>query len=118
MEDFPGPKGLPIVGNMFDVMDKEAPLKGLERLAEVYGPVYKMNILGRRTIVVTSAEVLKEVTEEKHFIKLPPAAIADKGGEAAGLFTARSDDPDWHQAHRILMPEYGPMKIEAMFDGK
>lgn len=118
MEDIPGPKGYPIIGNMFDVADKEAPLKGLEHLANVYGPVYKVNILGRRTIVATGADVLKEVTDEKNFIKMPPQAIADKGTVAAGLFTAQNEDPDWHQAHRILIPEYGPIKIEGMFDGK
>jgi cytochrome P450/NADPH-cytochrome P450 reductase len=36
-----------------------------------------------------------------------------------GLFGAKSEnDDDWGQAHRILMPAFGPMAIQGMFDGE
>lgn len=37
----PGPHGLPIVGNLLDLANDEAPLRALERLAELYRPIYK-----------------------------------------------------------------------------
>lgn len=34
-----------------------------------------------------------------------------------GLFTARNtDEPNWGIAHRVLMPAFGPMPINDMFD--
>jgi cytochrome P450 / NADPH-cytochrome P450 reductase len=117
MEPIPGPRSLPFLGNMLDVRSDEAPLRAIEHLADIYGPVYQLTIRGSRSIVVSSAEVMKELVDEKQFLKMPPPALANAPGPK-GLFTARSDDPDWGQAHRILMPAFGPMKIEEMFDGE
>ena len=34
-----------------------------------------------------------------------------------GLFTALPGEHNWELAHRALMPAFGPMSINAMFDG-
>ena len=117
MEPIPGPRGLPFLGNMLDLMNDEAPLRAIEHLADVYGPVYQIQVGGRRSIIVSSATVMKELMDEQRYIKTPSAALT-RGKGAKGLFAAAGDDPDWGQAHRILMPAFGPLSIEAMFDGK
>lgn len=117
MEPIPGPRGLPFLGNMLDLMNDEAPLRAIEHLADIYGPVYQIQVGGRRSIIVSSATVMKELMDEKRYIKTPSAALT-RGKGAKGLFAAAGDDPDWGQAHRILMPAFGPLSIEAMFDGK
>lgn len=87
----------------------------LESLADIYGPVTRIDIAGRTQILLASAELLLQFTDEKQFIKQRPVAIGGKG--AQGLFSAASDDPDWGQAHRILAPAFGPLAVETMFDG-
>ena len=116
MDPIPGPRGLPFLDNMLDLMNEEAPLRALEHLADIYGPVYQIHVGGRRNIVVSSATVMKELMDEKRYIKTPSAALT-RGKGAKGLFAAAGDDPDWGQAHRILMPAFGPLSIEGMFDG-
>lgn len=117
MEPIPGPRALPLVGNMLSLRNEEAPLRAVEHLADIYGPVYSLSNGPVRTIMVSSAEILKELMDEKRWIKMPPAALT-QGVGVRGLFSARGDDPDWGQAHRILMPAFGPLSIEGMFDGK
>ena len=117
MEEIPGPRGWPILGNMLDLKSAEGTSKALEHLADIYGPVYQLSLRGRKAIFVSSAELLIQVTDEKQFVKVPPPAF-DDGEGPRGLFIARSEDPDWGQAHRILMPAFGPLSVESMFDGR
>ncbi|KPI37800.1 uncharacterized protein AB675_184 [Cyphellophora attinorum] len=111
----PGPRGLPLLGNLLDV-DFEVPLAGIERLADQYGPIYQMTIRGKRQVVCSSAALMEELTDEKRFVKVPPGAITEVDGPR-GLFAATNEDPDWHQAHRILMPSFSTMAVQGMFDG-
>ena len=113
--DIPGPKGLPFVGNVLD-MDFEMPIRGVERLAEQYGPIFQITVAGNRQIICSTAELMEELTDERRFVKVPPAALTTQPG-VKGLFSARNEDPDWAQAHRILMPSFAPLAVQDMFEG-
>jgi cytochrome P450 / NADPH-cytochrome P450 reductase len=114
-DSIPGPRGLPLLGNLLDLWDDRAmPLLGLERLASIYGPIYQITMKGKRRIVCSSAALLEELTDEKRFLKTPPPTLAEAPGPK-GLFVAANDDPDWAQAHRILMPSFAPLSVQGMF---
>jgi cytochrome P450/NADPH-cytochrome P450 reductase len=114
-EAIPGPRGLPILGNLLDLwQDRSIPLSGLERLASIYGPIYQVTFKGQRRIICSSASLLEELTDEKTFAKLPPPSISSVPGPK-GLFAAHNDDPDWAQGHRILMPAFAPLSTQEMF---
>ena len=107
LEPIPGPRGLPFIGNMLDIRDEEAPLRALERLADIYGPIYQLTFPGgRRNIIVSSADLMKEVMDEKRFMKTAIPGL-HQDGKADGLIVAGTLDPDWEQAHRILRPVRG-----------
>ncbi|KIX01255.1 uncharacterized protein Z518_08980 [Rhinocladiella mackenziei CBS 650.93] len=114
-EPIPGPRALPVLGNLLDMLgDLDVPIRGLERLADTYGPIYQATLAGKRRLVCSSAELMEELTNEKRFMKSPPITLSKDGGPK-GLFTARTEDPDWGQAHRILMPAFAPLSIQEMF---
>jgi hypothetical protein len=47
-ETIPGPRGLPILGNILDLQDPEAvPIHAVERLIDIYGQIYKFRV-GKR----------------------------------------------------------------------
>lgn len=55
--------------------------------------------------------------DEKRFGKLVQAALAElRNGTHDGLFTAQNHEENWHLAHRILVPAFGPLSIAGMFD--
>jgi cytochrome P450 / NADPH-cytochrome P450 reductase len=115
----PHPPGLPFLGNILDVQD-EVPIRGLENLADVYGPIYRLRLRNQDRIIISSHALLNELCDEKRFWKTAGQALSSlsKESSARGLFTAPTEaDPDWQQAHRTLIPAFGPLAIQEMFDG-
>ncbi|KAK3398875.1 putative bifunctional P-450:NADPH-P450 reductase [Sordaria brevicollis] len=111
----PGPAGLPLVGNTFDI-DTEFPLGSMLNFANQYGEIFRLNFPGRNVVFVTSQALIHELCDEKRFQKTVSSALQEvRHGVHDGLFTARNDEPNWGVAHRILMPAFGPMAIQNMF---
>lgn len=60
---------------------------------------------------------MNEICDEKRFSKaIGPALLELRNGVNGGLFTAFNGEPDWEIAHRVLVPAFGPLNIQAMFD--
>ncbi|KAK8577654.1 hypothetical protein V6N13_027921 [Hibiscus sabdariffa] len=59
----PGPRRLPIVGNLFDLGDK--PHRSLAKLAQVHGPVMSLKLGSLFTVVVSSEATAKEVLQRQ-----------------------------------------------------
>ncbi|KGO57871.1 Oxidoreductase FAD/NAD(P)-binding [Penicillium expansum] len=112
----PGPSGIPFVGNIYDV-DQVTPIKSLEHLAEIYGPIYQLSTFGKRRIIISSRDLVDEVCNEDRFTKTISEGLNQvRNGVQDGLFTARFGEHKWGLAHRILVPAFGPLTIRDMFD--
>ncbi|MEZ5770021.1 MAG: cytochrome P450, partial [Paracoccaceae bacterium] len=115
-KEIPRPQGHPVIGNLLDI-DGKAPIQGFMRMARAFGPIFKVTLGGRDVIWVGSQELVDEVSDEARFDKLIHATlynIRDFAGD--GLFTARTDEPNWGKAHRLLRPAFGPLGMRNMFD--
>jgi cytochrome P450/NADPH-cytochrome P450 reductase len=115
-EPIPQPKGDPVIGNL-RAIDGDAPMQGFMRLARIHGPIFQLEFFGRPLILVSSQEIVDELCDESRFDKRVHATlknIRDFAGD--GLFTAKTDEPNWAKAHRLLMPAFGPIGIRGMFD--
>ncbi|KAJ7048509.1 NADPH--cytochrome P450 reductase-like protein [Mycena amicta] len=114
----PQPRTFPFLGNLLDLQD-EVPLQAVERMLDIHGSIVKFAAPGgKETIVVGGYDLFDQMCDETRFYKVVRGALAELGKEnAQGLFTARSEsDIDWQQAHRILIPAFGPLAIEEMFE--
>lgn len=93
----------------------EVPVTTLEKLTEIYGPIYKVKVGPVEMNLIGSFETCDELCDETRFFKTPPPALVDETVEGArGLFAINSEkDEDWGTAHRVLMPAFGPLAIEV-----
>ena len=114
LDEIPGPRGLPLLGNMRD-LDADAPIDSLMRLADEYGPIYKISTPMGTRLIVSGPELLGEVCDDALFDKKVSGGQAALRGEmgTSGLFTSDTDDPMWRRAHNILM---APFSMQAMRD--
>lgn len=66
---------------------------------------------------VGTNKLVNEICNEDRFKKSIQAEIAEiRRAVGDGLFTAENEEENWGLAHRILMPAFGPMSIQGMFD--
>src|SRR3954451_6887693 len=114
LDEIPGPRGLPLLGNAFDI-DASNPIEGFMRMADEYGPIFRLTIPGGTRLIVSGAPLVDEICDDTRFDKLVGGGLANlrRGATDSGLFTADTSDPMWRRAHNILM---SPFSLQAMRD--
>ncbi len=83
------------------------PIQDMIQMARDLGPIYRLEIRGRVVIVVSGFELVDELSDEKRFDKAVRGAlklVRSFGGD--GLFTAKTQEPNWSKAHNILLPNF------------
>ncbi|MGY1704565.1 bifunctional cytochrome P450/NADPH--P450 reductase [Geodermatophilus sp. SYSU D00697] len=114
LDEVPGPRGVPLLGNVLDI-DTASPFESLMRMAEEYGPLFRLTVPGGTRLIVSGPELVAEVCDDARFDKLVGGGLANLKKDALdnGLFTSDTEDPLWHRAHEILM---SPFSLQAMRD--
>ncbi|KAG5915492.1 hypothetical protein E4U42_008026, partial [Claviceps africana] len=103
-QPIPQPRGLPILGNIFDVTPSNT-WTSLKRLAEEHGEIFQITVLGRTIVFVASVALAEEVCDERRFRKFVGGPVVEmRAAVHDALFTAYDDEPAWGVAHRILAP--------------
>ena len=112
-EPIPGPRGLPVLGNVLDV-DTPTPSSGFVRMAESTGRSSRSTPGGSR-LIVSGPELVDEICDDARFDKKIGGGLAvlRAARSGTGLFTADTDDPLWARAHNMLMT---PFSLQAMRD--
>lgn len=60
---------------------------------------------------------MNELCDEKRFKKTVGESLKElRNGVHDGLFTAYDGEENWLTAHRVLVPAFGPLNINGMFD--
>jgi cytochrome P450 / NADPH-cytochrome P450 reductase len=94
LDEIPGPRGVPLLGNVFDI-DTASPFESLLRLATEYGPIYKLDTPGATRLIVSGPELVDELCDDSRFDKQVSGGLANlrKDSLDTGLFTADTQDP-------------------------
>lgn len=91
-EPIPHPPEKWLVGNAGDV-DPTFFISSVWRLADIYGPIFSLNLFGRTVVVVSSHELVDEVCDEARFEKTTKGNLETlRALVGGGLFTAYSDE--------------------------
>ncbi|GAB6438644.1 MULTISPECIES: bifunctional cytochrome P450/NADPH--P450 reductase [Bacillus] len=102
----PQPKTYGPLGNL-PLIDKDKPTLSFIKIAEEYGPIFRIQTLSDTIIVVSGHELVAEVCDETRFDKSIEGALAKVRAFAGdGLFTSETHEPNWKKAHNILMPTF------------
>jgi cytochrome P450 len=115
IEDLPGPRGLPLVGNLFQL--RRATIhQSVERWCREYGPVFRFGIGRRRIVVLSDHESIAAVLRDR-----PDGwrrtqqlqAIGREMGLTPGLFG--SEGEAWRRQRRMVMSGLDPGRVRAYF---
>ena len=113
LDPIPHPPKKPVVGNMLS-LDPNTPIQHMSRLAKELGPIYWLDMMGAPLVVVSGADLVDEISDEKRFDKSVRGSlrrVRAVGGD--GLFTAHTNEPNWSKAHNILMTPFGNRAMQS-----
>lgn len=112
IREVPGSKGLPWVGNFFEVFPDH--LGNHQRLFEKYGPVMKTTNMGQTIYHTNDPDVAAIAFAESDFftkkINESHPLYGIKTPEA-GVFLGDTDTPEWRVTHKFLPPALGPKAV-------
>ncbi|KAF9267070.1 cytochrome P450 [Marasmius fiardii PR-910] len=78
----PGPKGLPLIGNLLDMPNGQEWLT-FAKWGQEYGPISSVNVLGQTIVVLNSAELAVEMLD-RHGAIYSDRPVIPMGGELVG----------------------------------
>jgi cytochrome P450/NADPH-cytochrome P450 reductase len=112
----PQPKTYGPLGHL-PLIDKASPTESFCKIAKEYGPIFRLNILGYSTVVISGPELAAEVCDESRFDKSIAGALYNVRAFAGdGLFTSRTKEPNWQKAHNILLPSFSQQAMKGYHD--
>ena len=115
-QPIPQPKGIPILGNIFDVKPSNT-WWSLKKLAEEYGEIFQIKVLNKTIVFVASAQLAEEICDEKRFRKYVGGPVVEiRYAVHDALFTAYDHEASWGIAHRIIAPKLSPQAMALHFE--
>ena len=77
-----------LTGNLRE-LNPEFPNASIWRLADIYGPIYKLVVMTREAVVISTQELINEVCDDDRFEKTVSGSLEEVRALARdGLFTA------------------------------
>ncbi|KAK0236042.1 cytochrome P450 [Armillaria nabsnona] len=101
----PGPKGLPLIGNLWDV-PAEYPWLTYAQWAATYGDVFYLDTPGNPTVVINSAQAAADIFEKRsgNYSDRPDFTMTHLAGWGTILTFMRYSN--WWRRHRRMLHEY------------
>jgi cytochrome P450 len=114
-EDLPGPPGLPLLGNALQIEGHRFHQQ-LETWAEQYGPLFKLQIGGRKLLIVGDHELVAQVLRDRpdgfrRTTRLEE--IWTEMGLPPGVFGAHGES--WKRQRRMVMAAFDPAHVKQYF---
>ncbi|KAK1499119.1 cytochrome P450 [Colletotrichum tamarilloi] len=115
--EIPEPPRKPVLGHVTEI-DQDYPLGSFVHMANKYGPIYRLDLLGQKLVFVNTHELVNECCDDKRFKKSIEGDLTElRDAVHDGLFTSKGvEEENWGIAHRVLMSAFGPLAIRGMFD--
>jgi cytochrome P450 len=115
IDDLPGPRGLPVLGNLHQI-ELGRVHQILENWAREYGRYFRFELGTRQFLVVADHEVVGAVLRDRpdgfrRTVRLEN--VAREMGLAPGLFGAEGEA--WRHQRRMVMAGFDPAHIKAYF---
>jgi cytochrome P450 len=115
LADLPGPRGLPVLGNLLQI-DRQRVHQTVEQWSREYGPIFRFQFASRRFMAVSDHALLQQVLRDRpdgfrRTAKLQ--ATWEELGLPSGVFGAEGEA--WHRQRRMVMAGFDPGHVRAYF---
>ena len=115
LADLPAPRGLPIVGNLFQ-LSRPVIHRDMERLARELGPLFRVRVGARDMVAIADHALIGQVLRERpqSFRRSPRTQqIGQEMGLMPGLFGSEGDS--WRPQRKMVMAGLDPTRVRGYF---
>ncbi len=101
-DSLPGPRGLPLVGNLFQLREADQHLV-MEDWADEYGSLYRIQLGPYRILMVADPHLVEDAFKRRPdtFRRMSTVEGIARGLKAAGVFTAEGDE--WRRQRKVVV---------------
>jgi len=111
----PMPRRLPVLGHMH-LFRPGRFVQGLMEIGRDFDGIFQIDLGNSPGLVVTNVALATELADPARFRKVLNKALLElRTIVGDGLFTARTEEPNWAVAHRVLMPAFGQRAMRGYF---
>ncbi len=114
-DTLPGPKGIPIFGNAFQIQTARLHLQ-MEDWAKEFGPFYTLKLGGRKIMVIADHQLVAKLMRDRPdgFSRSAKLALVwEELGLPNGVFGANGDT--WRRQRRMVMAGFDPVHVKRYF---
>ena len=114
-DQLPGPRGVPFFGNLLQIDSTRMHLQ-LEQWCEKYGPVFRLNLAGRKVVVIGDHALIATALRDRPdgFRRTTRfQEVWAEMGLLGGVFGATGDD--WKRQRRMVMASFDPAHVKSYF---
>jgi cytochrome P450 len=113
--DLPGPRRLPLVGNMHSLRRPDRFVFKVEEWARRYGPVFRFDLGPRRNVVLGDPADINAVMRDRPegFTRGGDLETVFREAGTAGVFSAEGDD--WRRARRLVVTALNSNHLQRYF---
>ncbi|MGR9116941.1 MAG: cytochrome P450 [Gammaproteobacteria bacterium] len=110
----PGPKGLPLLGNLLQV-DLTKLHSILEEWAAIYGDIYKFSLANRTVVAISNPTLIQHILRDRPLTYRRVSAIERVGAEldSNGVFAAEGEQ--WQRQRQVTMQAFKPEPLRRFF---
>ncbi|KJA15574.1 hypothetical protein HYPSUDRAFT_148882 [Hypholoma sublateritium FD-334 SS-4] len=103
----PGPPPLPVIGNLFDIPRKAEAL-AYSRLADKYGNMVYMSVLGKNIYLVSSVHILNDLFNKRsaNYSDRPYSTMLHKLMDLEWIFAFRSYGNVWREQRKLFHSQF------------
>lgn len=112
--DLPGPKGLPVLGNLRQI-DPKRFHQSMENWAREFGPMYRFSLMKRSFVVVSERDTIATILRDRPdtFRRSTRTARMLEEAGTRGLFTAEGEE--WRRQRKLAMRALTPEVVHRFF---
>jgi len=114
LSQLPGPKGLPILGNLLQI-DLQKLHSILEEWAAIYGDIYQFKLVNKTVVAISEPTLIQNILRDRPDTYRRVSSIERVGAELGsnGVFAAEGEQ--WRRQRQVTMQAFKPEQLRQFF---